>query len=111
MTDVEPLAHGKGFTFYGAFWEDEPCILLLQESLSCGVVPLEFDCVETSASFEDVVQPQFVTWEPSDYVNTGNGVKGKVCRLIVYEFIIKSDYRTNGWIYSECELLDLGSFS
>lgn len=78
VTDVDSLAFGKGYAFFSAFWEDEPCVLLVQESLSCGHVPLEFDCIEMSASFEDVVQPQFIPWEPSDFINTGNGVRGQI---------------------------------
>lgn len=74
----KPLAHGHGFAFYSALLDDEPCVLLVQESATAKnfSVPFEFPCVETSATFEDFIPDSYVTWLASEKVTNGRYVKG-----------------------------------
>ncbi|CAL8142044.1 unnamed protein product [Orchesella dallaii] len=77
----KPLIQGHGFVFYSAFWDDESCVLLVQESATAPnfSAPFEFPCVETSATFEDFIPSYYITWQASEYVTNGSNVKGLYC--------------------------------
>ena len=75
LLNVEPLANGDGFAFYSARWEDDPCVLLLEEESNNSVI-IHLSCVEICTTFVDNVPAEYVPWNVADYSNGGFDVRG-----------------------------------